>query len=212
MSWISSKQATWITLMILLVGHLWSNYLAVRAVTFTTLNRQRLKYLLDCFHDDNHGSLPTPKEVRKKEVIFYDPRVVSGLFSPFRNLTKRSTFCTTPSEARQALRSAEKSQSLAILEEVFSDDQFVVVPETQNGTCIILKSGARTVDKIKAWVIACEIAGKRINPAAIQSAKDCWEKFKPEAEVRGWNFEEDTISFGAECFLAVHDQRVKKTE
>lgn len=85
-SCISSPFATWIAMIILLTMHLGTNYLAVRAVCMTSLNRQRANILFSHFLstsplDQNHIQkqtkeksiqiqILTPKEVALAERIF----------------------------------------------------------------------------------------------------------------------------------------------
>lgn len=94
-SHVTSRSATWATLLFLLSIHLWTNYRAVRAVRMRTLNRQRANIVFSSYiqslHDggpyeemrkfwpktgprvvreDIKYKLPSPKEVSNKERIF----------------------------------------------------------------------------------------------------------------------------------------------
>jgi hypothetical protein len=94
-SYISSQWATWTSLLLLLAVHLWTNYMAVRAVCMRTLNRQRanlvfsnilnqlkrpegirnrppelwedLKAIDLCF---SQIKIPTPEEIYRQERVF----------------------------------------------------------------------------------------------------------------------------------------------
>lgn len=94
-SHVTSRLATWATLLFLLSIHLWTNYRAVRAVSMRTLNRQRANIVFSSYlqslrdggpyeerrkfwpktgqrveRDDMKYNLPSPKEVSIKERIF----------------------------------------------------------------------------------------------------------------------------------------------
>lgn len=197
--------------MVLLVGHLWSNYLAVCSVTFNTLNRQRLIHLLESFHENPTAPFLTPQEVAKKESIIYDPRFFRSHLNIFWSIGRRCTFCTSDHEARRIFRSIGSMRRS--LEDAFGEEHFIVVPVTQNSACIMLRAGATPADKIKAYVIAYEIAGKPIDPGLFKGALDVWERFRPEAVRMGWDFETDAVTLGATtCLSLVKDGlREKKT-
>jgi len=94
-SYVTSRSATWSTLLFLLSIHLWTNYKAVRAVRMRTLNRQRANIVFSSYlqslsdggpykemrkywpktgqrveREDMKCQLPSPREVSIKERIF----------------------------------------------------------------------------------------------------------------------------------------------
>jgi hypothetical protein len=94
-SHVTSRSATWSTLLFLLSIHLWTNYKAVRAVRMRTLNRQRANIVFSSYlqslsdggpykemrklwpktgqrveREDMKYQLPSPREVSIKERIF----------------------------------------------------------------------------------------------------------------------------------------------
>jgi hypothetical protein len=94
-SHVTSRSATWATLLLLLSIHLWTNYRAVRAVRMRTLNRQRANIVFSSYiqslrdgrsyeevrkfwpktgqlvvRENMKYKLPSPKEVSIKERIF----------------------------------------------------------------------------------------------------------------------------------------------
>src|ERR1700709_848660 len=77
-SHISSQWATWTALIALLAIHLGTNYLAVKAVSMRTLNRQRANLVFSTFLEDSKSihkeqslkALPTPEEISLRERIF----------------------------------------------------------------------------------------------------------------------------------------------
>ena len=71
---ITSTVATWIALLSLLAIHLTTNYLAVRAVTMTSLNRQRANILFS--HLLASGVVLSPGEVAEREKVFEEDGVL----------------------------------------------------------------------------------------------------------------------------------------
>ncbi|KAK6524261.1 hypothetical protein TWF694_005917 [Orbilia ellipsospora] len=65
---ITSKTASWISMLLLIAIHLWTNYRAVKAVTMITLNRQRANLVISTFAET--GTVLTPKDVARRERIF----------------------------------------------------------------------------------------------------------------------------------------------
>jgi hypothetical protein len=58
---ITSHFATWLTLLLLLSIHLWTNYRAVRAVRMRTLNRQRANIVFSSYLQSLHDEVQFPK-------------------------------------------------------------------------------------------------------------------------------------------------------
>lgn len=71
---ITSPVATWVALLSLLAIHLTTNYLAVRAVTMTSLNRQRANILFS--HLLATGNVLSPGEVAEREKVFEEDGVL----------------------------------------------------------------------------------------------------------------------------------------
>ncbi|KAI9688561.1 MAG: hypothetical protein M1822_001510 [Bathelium mastoideum] len=71
---ITSPLATWAALLSLLAIHLATNYLAVRAVTMTSLNRQRANIVFS--HLLTTGSVLGPREVAEREKVFEEDGVL----------------------------------------------------------------------------------------------------------------------------------------
>lgn len=67
-SYATSTTATWIWLVILLVAHLWTNYLAVSSVTMPSINKQRANIIFSSLIASGHA--PSPDQVAKQERIF----------------------------------------------------------------------------------------------------------------------------------------------
>ncbi|KAI9706320.1 MAG: hypothetical protein M1820_004896 [Bogoriella megaspora] len=71
---ITSPTATWIALLVLLAIHLTTNYLAVRAVTMSSLNRQRANIVFSEMLSS--GRVLDPKEVAIREKVFEEDGVL----------------------------------------------------------------------------------------------------------------------------------------
>ena len=71
---ITSPLATWIALLSLVAIHLLTNYLAVRSVTMTSLNRQRANILFS--HLLTTGNVLYPAEVAEREKVFEEDGVL----------------------------------------------------------------------------------------------------------------------------------------
>ncbi|KIJ29996.1 hypothetical protein M422DRAFT_116623, partial [Sphaerobolus stellatus SS14] len=67
-SHVTSRGATWIFLILLIAIHLATNYLAVRAVTMNSFNRQRLSLVYSSYR--RTGIIDSPRNTSKRERIF----------------------------------------------------------------------------------------------------------------------------------------------
>src|ERR1700709_2496622 len=76
-SHISTPWATWTAMIALLAIHLGTNYLAVRAVSMRTLNRQRANLVFSALLEDHYTvgkehvkPFPTPEQISIQERVF----------------------------------------------------------------------------------------------------------------------------------------------
>jgi Vitamin B6 photo-protection and homoeostasis len=67
-SYASSTMATWIWLVVLMIAHLWTNYLAVRSVCMRSINSQRANIIFSSLIET--GYAPSPNQVAEQERIF----------------------------------------------------------------------------------------------------------------------------------------------
>ena len=230
MSHIISRSASWITLAVLLIGHLGSNYLAVQAVQFKTINRQRLALLLHSYYGSNPSrSLPTPQELSRKERLFYN---LSALRLGKGDLLGHCAFCRSHVDARAAVRQAEAHGiQWERLDGTFREEAFVLIPTRRRNISILMKEGAQTADRIKAWIAAYVFASELrdrghfpVNPEnkressitmdvldkAVARVNDDFHSFLQLAKNRGWDVETDDICTGSECFLPGVDEKKSK--
>ncbi|KAL5485454.1 hypothetical protein ACEPAI_8096 [Sanghuangporus weigelae] len=215
MSHITSRPATWAALSFLLILHLVTNYLAVRAVALTTLNRQRanIAYGLYCSQE---GVVPSPSEVARIERIFEVPATVRDPSSGYV-LGK----CTICSSAEELLHSSRRKSTTSWRDalEVFRDEPYVLLGTEADASCQLLVFFKREVlpeDYLKAWINAFEFCRRAVasrrKPQRIversvteelnilQSSLDQINKILPDflekAKKAGWDLVMDAICTG----------------
>ncbi|KAH8602139.1 vitamin B6 photo-protection and homoeostasis-domain-containing protein [Bisporella sp. PMI_857] len=161
-SHISSRKWTWIALIFLLTIHLRTNYLAVRAVSMRTLNRQRANLLFSTYigesiqrSDLQSRSFPGPEEVSKKERIFEFDGVlrwkgdkvigcceIGVPLSRILDLVSRST-------------DSDKSYEEIferLLEDFSHDDYIIWYDRYSKRFLIVLKGSSTTITQLHAWM------------------------------------------------------------
>ena len=158
-SWITSPEATWATLMILLSNHLAMNYRAVRAVSMRTLNRQRANIVFGRLVST--GKILTPKEVSQQERVFdYD-----GLVRDVSD--KQLGHCEIGVSTRDMLRmiggtSVLASGSLLVkndvlkrLLELYQGQPYILcLDRTTKRIYIALKKDCTALNQLRAWYTA----------------------------------------------------------
>ncbi|EJD02652.1 DUF647-domain-containing protein [Fomitiporia mediterranea MF3/22] len=211
MAHITSRRTTWIALIFLLTAHLVTNYLAVRAVTLTTLSRQRTNIAYGVYCEQSNNVL-TPSEVARRERIFEVPGAIRDSLQGF--LLGTCTICTSPEEllrrSRQGSMASWKNALVA-----FEHEAYVLLGIRADFPCKILicfKHGAKPEDYLKAWVNAvelCRIAGSRLQVgqesnnvtpgsfSALQKSLECTNTkfldFLDKANKAGWDLKTDAI-------------------
>ncbi|KAI1471278.1 vitamin B6 photo-protection and homoeostasis-domain-containing protein [Daldinia caldariorum] len=127
---VHGKIAVGISMVVLVIVHLWTNYQAVRSVQMRTLNRQRLTIILE-EATGPRGAILRPDQVAKKEHIltWISPSVSFG--TTFPRLREISHF---------------KNQK-------YRDCSYVIVQQ-QDSYKIFLKQGAPTIAALQAWAEA----------------------------------------------------------
>nr|ALM31986.1 decarboxylase_GME6290 [Daldinia eschscholzii IFB-TL01] len=127
---VHGKIAVGISMVLLVVVHLWTNYQAVRAVQMRTLNRQRLTIILQEVTSSN-GVILRPDQVAEKE------HILSWTSPPV-------SFATTFPRLREI--SHFKNQK-------YRHHGYVIVQQ-QNSQKIFLKQGTPTIVALQAWAEA----------------------------------------------------------
>ncbi|EFW20052.1 hypothetical protein CPSG_03227 [Coccidioides posadasii str. Silveira] len=151
-SYITSPLATWVALISLLIVHITTNYLAVRAVSMTSLNRQRANIVFSTLFDENR--VLTPKQASKQERVFERDGVLRWKASsdtlgfcqigvPFKDVIDHIS-SSSPAERTEAT-------VVAILR-VFEQEEYILWfdPARKRGV-IGLKTNASPTSQLKAW-------------------------------------------------------------
>lgn len=162
---VVSTTSIWTMLILLLAIHLGTNYLAVRAVSMRTLNRQRANILLSVLADSH--KLLDPVAVSKKERVFEHDGVLRwhtgqrlgfcriGIsFGEFLAHVKRAISVSSVSTSR-----SWSDVEVEPLLHSFAKERYILWFDTSTKLAmIVLKEGASTRDKLKAWAHALLVA------------------------------------------------------
>jgi hypothetical protein len=155
--------ATWSTLIVLLSIHLATNYAAVRAVSMTSLNRQRANIVFSNIFQ--HSKVLSPYEVSKREQVFERDGVLrwcgvelvgwARIGVSFKELLGRIG------------QQHEKTGSLHLqdvgmeeLLDVFRNEAYVLWPASSSSQAalIVLNEGCTPIDQLRAWAHALLLA------------------------------------------------------
>ncbi|TVY30540.1 RUS1 family-like protein [Lachnellula hyalina] len=178
-SHISSKWATWSAMIALLAIHLGTNYLAVRAVSMRTLNRQRANIvssnIFETVYQKIHAAeeetlsdtdllsirIPSPEEVSVKEKVFEKDGVLRWKGG------KPLGYCRIGVDVRTILNlfgkpnrssgsySEDQPVTFAKLLDIYKDDGYIMwYDEPRKTFLIILKDTAQTTTHLQAWMHA----------------------------------------------------------
>ncbi|CAG8955628.1 hypothetical protein HYFRA_00009582 [Hymenoscyphus fraxineus] len=173
-SHITTKFATWASLILLLSIHLFTNYLAVRAVSMRTLNRQRANLVFSSYlhavkNKDVGLKLLTPEEVSHQERIFEKDGVLrSSDFRLGRNDIRGHCSIGVPLQKilslfnRRVLHveiapSPRLSEFPALLD-VYKNEGYImmcsIIAGMRPAYYIVVKEGAENRDLLKGWLHA----------------------------------------------------------
>ncbi|KAI9734720.1 MAG: hypothetical protein M1818_006707 [Claussenomyces sp. TS43310] len=164
---IASTLATWVSLIFLLSIHLATNYLAVRAVSMRTLNRQRANIVFTTYlvrRGSNHSAppsikdcLPDPDEVSQLERIFerdgvlrWNGMVVArcSIGVPFKDLLD---ILAAPNS-----QTGSYKESTVIVDDILAffdnEDYIIWYDATREQFIIVLKASADTRAQLKSWL------------------------------------------------------------
>lgn len=173
---VSSQAATWTAMMVLLAIHLGMNYLAVRAVSMRTLNRQRTnlvfstlyrKLPLTCRNKELESvdGFPTPDKISLQERIFETDGVLRWqgaeilgycqIGVPLRSILNHFSV----SGGSTSSYTGTHSQSVAKLMDIFQDDGYIMwYDEPRKRFQICLKFPSDTETQLGAWMHALFMA------------------------------------------------------
>lgn len=173
---ISSQAATWTAMISLLAIHLGMNYLAVRAVSMRTLNRQRTNLVFCILYSKFFQSMgskspespvefPTPDEISLQERVFERDGVLRWrggkilgycrIGVPFRNILN---LFSQPHETTLSY-TGSSPQNVARLMDIFQDEGYILwYDEPTKSFLICLKFPSNTETQVCAWMHALFMA------------------------------------------------------
>jgi hypothetical protein len=172
---ISSQWATWTAMIGLLAVHLGTNYLAVRAVSMRTLNRQRANlvfstYLEKCGNGEKEQDLkkvPSPQEISVIERVFEKNGVLRWKGGKILGYCKIGVSLRTIldlfGEKKKMTGSYTGSPSFGarkLLDEFQDEDYILWYDSTPKTFFIVLKVSANTTTQLHAWMHALFMARK----------------------------------------------------
>ncbi|KAK6347645.1 hypothetical protein TWF718_005484 [Orbilia javanica] len=196
---VTSKTATWASMLFLIAVHLWTNYRAVKAVTMVTLNRQRANFVMSTFAET--GVMLTPKDVARQERIFERDGVLrwsDGAIVGWAVIgTKLSSIV--------ARKPASGSLSLAEVAKACPTEQYMLWfgdKLRDIRVCICLENGCTPAGQFRAWMhglLSAKLLSDRRSQAvtesdALQALVDAkrrldaiFEEFLEKAAEAGWD-------------------------
>jgi hypothetical protein len=166
-SYISSVWATWVAMMVLLAAHLGTNYLAVRAVSMRTLNRQRANLAFSAYLSNEKKGFPTPEEISIQEKVFEKDGVLRWkggkvlgycvIGVPLQSILDAFNEAKPITESSTDLQSSDATQLL----EKFEHDDYIMYYDMPRKTfLIVLKVSATPLTQLHAWMQALFAARK----------------------------------------------------
>ena len=193
---VSSQKATWLALITLLMVHLGTNYLAVRAVSMKTLNRQRANLLFSMYlgnTKDDIGShkrkFPSPTQISAMERIFEREGVLRWQGGPVLG------YCEMGVSFQRILSSISDKELTTILDE-FKDDAYIIWYNKPSKTYLVaLKDSAIPLDQLHAWMhvlyLACESKSTVVDMIQARSTLERLSRsfLKAELSHAGWDVE-----------------------
>lgn len=218
MSHVTSRKTTWMVLLLLLTVHLVMNYLAVRSVILTTLNRQRATIVYS--HYRAKGGVLTPFQAACRERIFEHSGTIRDVATGSRLGTCR--ICCSFSEflhlsGLDRRRKADtNSRSPTQILSVFQDERYLLCPCLDSSKsrrlmlAICFKENAGPEDHLKAWLHAYEVIalhaqrpkedikstpipiGDAVN-TSMQAIRVAFPSLLTELKLKGWDTKNGTI-------------------
>ncbi|ERF75465.1 hypothetical protein EPUS_06997 [Endocarpon pusillum Z07020] len=157
-SYATSTMATWIWLIILIVVHLSTNYLAVRSVSMPSMNSQRANIVFSALIED--GQALPPDKVAKQERIFERSSTLRWNGSkaigtceigvPFTRFLRRIGKVHSKTGSAQDLR-----VNITELLRVFAEEQYLLwIDAGKRRAIIVLLDNATAQSQLRAWAHA----------------------------------------------------------
>jgi len=206
---ITTRSATWISLIALLFLHLLTNYLAVRSVVMTSLNRQRLTIAYTSYRAD--GKIPTPADVSQREQILDFRGGLADYGGPCGT-------CCIESDGSNLVTAAQEEPGVRWDElcRIHEREKFILGPNRTSArnrkpqsACIYFKTGWTPRDSLSAWIYALEFlriqtpaspSGRVVFNQSIDTlgeslvaSRETVSKFVDGLQEAGWNLENTCI-------------------
>ncbi|KAG2133335.1 DUF647-domain-containing protein [Suillus clintonianus] len=215
--YITTRTSTYTALFVLVFGHLLANYLAVRSVVLRSLNRQRSSILWSTFRNSKADGRPVvliPRDVSNREIILDFPNSIRDAVT-----NKVIGHCSLGVSVQYAMTRCSTSHVLKMLQH-FQEEPYVIFvaePRTwgRRGPSILVcfKEGYGSLDQLRAWLHALEIAAiwsaraMRAGASAsevedmVLSTRETLRKefsrFLGCLKETGWNVEEGAMMMGS---------------
>jgi hypothetical protein len=215
-SWVTTPMATWTTLVALLSVHLATNYAAVKAVSMTSLNRQRANIVFSHLLDTDNSRVLCPKEVSEQERVFERDGVLrfgNDILGHCKIGVSLQSLLSGMSLASRSKTGAFKDLPMKLPDilEVFAHEGYVLwLNESQTReVLIVLKKDCTALDQLKAWVHALLLVRARSQdpPSAflkgehvglevqrladlvctLQQNNELFDKYTPTLRSAGWD-------------------------
>ncbi|TFK49285.1 DUF647-domain-containing protein [Heliocybe sulcata] len=185
--YLSTPAPTYVTLFVLIAGHLLANYLAVRAVTMRTLNCQRISLAWVTFYTSYTNTLgrplgypdtsqggerqvimraPSPEHISSMERILFPSRAIRNREGS--RVVGHATFASSLSQlVRTRLAQVGYQDYLESVMALHTAQKYIILTDELDTSLsapltiqIFLKEGHAPLDKLRAWSHAVEIGAR----------------------------------------------------
>jgi hypothetical protein len=164
---VEGVRATWVMLLGLLIGHLWTNYMAVSSVRLRTLDGRRAEHVVECLVAGKASEASVENVGRREAVVFTgsagslrvkgSSNAIRYRFGDVRELLACQGWT---SQARGRAYRGHMSP-IASLFEIFARDDYLLAWSRHERRCVVvLKSGADVGCQLKAMCHILTIASE----------------------------------------------------
>ncbi|PTB63133.1 DUF647-domain-containing protein [Trichoderma citrinoviride] len=199
---VESHSAVVLLMIVLVLAHLAMNYLGVRSVCMSTLNRQRATILFEEYLKS--GKVLSPEQVAQREsIIFWSPAI--------RNAQGKEVVHLEYAESYSHAMSCPDAHDKLIIVDGAMHTRFICsrVPGRLTRIKLLLWDGASPMDAVLAWFAAMEIAiaGKDRDSEFVPRYKS--EDLLDQLKRQGWSADAQALETRAPVRLQVRKRRVK---
>ena len=153
---IEAEFAVWSFMFVLVFAHLATNYLGVRSVVMTTLNRQRASLVMEAFLSS--GRVLTPNEVARRErILFWSPVLANRFGKSVVRVEPASNYV----HAFMGSSSRRQSGHVSVIERpgyVLFVQRIRSLGQPLAHVRILLRHGCEPTDAVEAWFATAELA------------------------------------------------------